>query len=61
MSRLWLRLEITESTALKDIDLTLRALTELRNLGVEVAIDDFGTGYSSLSYLRALPTDVLKT
>lgn len=55
-----LRLEVTESTALKDVDLTLRALTELRNLGVEIAIDDFGTGYSSLSYLRSLPTDILK-
>ena len=55
-----LRLEITESTAMRDPGRTVEVLQQLRALGVEVAIDDFGTGYSSLSYLSTLPVDVLK-
>ena len=54
-----LELEITES-ALMDLDLSLKALGELKRIGVSVAIDDFGTGYSSLARLRRLPIDVLK-
>jgi EAL domain-containing protein (putative c-di-GMP-specific phosphodiesterase class I) len=38
----------------------VRAVTELKQLGVFIAIDDFGTGYSSLSQLRLLPFDLLK-
>jgi diguanylate cyclase (GGDEF)-like protein/PAS domain S-box-containing protein len=53
-------LEITESLAMDDIDLTSNILTELRTLGVRVAIDDFGTGHSSLGYLARFPIDVVK-
>lgn len=55
-----LQLEITETVLLKDTDLTLDVLTELKRMGVDVAMDDFGTGYSSLSYLRKFPFDKIK-
>jgi EAL domain-containing protein (putative c-di-GMP-specific phosphodiesterase class I) len=38
----------------------IRALRELRDLGVRLVLDDFGTGYSSLSYLKHLPLDMIK-
>jgi EAL domain-containing protein (putative c-di-GMP-specific phosphodiesterase class I)/GGDEF domain-containing protein len=56
----YLRLEVTESTFMKDMDLVLAELSILRDAGIKIALDDFGTGYSSLSYLRHLPIDVLK-
>jgi len=55
-----IQLEMTERTALTDLDNTCTQLHSLRALGVRVAVDDFGTGYSSLSYLKQLPIDVLK-
>jgi len=55
-----LQIEITERTALTDLDQTVETLDQLRRLGIRVAIDDFGTGYSSLSYLKRLPVDVVK-
>ncbi len=55
-----LRLEITESVAIKDAARARMVLADLRRLGVRISLDDFGTGYSSLSYLQALPLDVLK-
>lgn len=55
-----LELEITESVAIRDIELTVSILREMRELGITSAIDDFGTGYSSLSHLRTLPIDRLK-
>jgi diguanylate cyclase (GGDEF)-like protein/PAS domain S-box-containing protein len=55
-----LQIEITERTALTDVDRTVETLQRLRLLGVRVAIDDFGTGYSSLSYMKRLPVDVVK-
>ena len=53
-------LEITESVLMEHRDTAVRALAELRDLGVKLGIDDFGTGYSSLAYLSALPFDCLK-
>jgi diguanylate cyclase (GGDEF)-like protein/PAS domain S-box-containing protein len=53
-------LEITESLAMNDIDLTSNMLTRLHTLGVRLAIDDFGTGHSSLGYLARFPIDVVK-
>jgi diguanylate cyclase (GGDEF)-like protein/PAS domain S-box-containing protein len=55
-----LRLELTESLLMEDLELHGRALTALRDLGVTLAIDDFGTGYSSLTYLRRFPVKVVK-
>lgn len=55
-----LTVEITESIAMENIDLTVSTLNELSNLGVQISIDDFGTGYSSLSYLKKFPINTVK-
>jgi len=56
----YLDIEITESTAMRDVDFSVKTLNALRRMGVRVSIDDFGTGYSSLAYLKRLPVDAVK-
>jgi diguanylate cyclase (GGDEF)-like protein len=56
----FLELEITESTAIEDIDFTRDVLQKLEQMGVHLSIDDFGTGHSSLSRLQLLPLHNLK-
>jgi EAL domain-containing protein (putative c-di-GMP-specific phosphodiesterase class I) len=55
-----LKLELTESMLLTDMDEVIARMTTLKAHGVGFALDDFGTGYSSLSYLKLLPIDQLK-
>jgi diguanylate cyclase (GGDEF)-like protein/PAS domain S-box-containing protein len=55
-----LKLELTESLLVDDMDVTVYKMSALKALGVGFALDDFGTGYSSLSYLKRLPLDQLK-
>ena len=53
-------LEITESVAMEDLDVTESVLTRLRLKGFSVALDDFGTGHSSLTALRRMPFSAIK-
>jgi len=55
-----LKLELTESVVLSDVDDVIKKMHALKAIGVRLSLDDFGTGYSSLSYLKQLPLDQIK-
>lgn len=56
----YVELEITESMAMKDPELLIKTLHQIKQLGMSISIDDFGTGFSSLSHLQKLDVDKLK-
>ena len=55
-----LKLELTESMLLDNIEDTIEIMNALKNIGVNFSLDDFGAGYSSLQYLKRLPLEQLK-
>ncbi|PHS72802.1 MAG: GGDEF domain-containing protein [Cycloclasticus sp.] len=55
-----LKLELTESMLLADIEAIIDKMTQLKQNGISFSLDDFGTGFSSLQYLKRLPIDQLK-
>ncbi len=56
----FLKLEITETQSMTDLQDAIDKIARLLEIGVEVFIDDFGSGYSSLAYLKRLPARVIK-
>ena len=55
-----LKLELTESMLLENIDETIATMNQLKSVGIQFSLDDFGTGYSSLQYLKRLSLDQVK-
>ncbi len=60
LSSEYLDLEITESNAMQNVEVTASTLQILKEMGVQLSVDDFGAGYSSLGYLKRFPVDRLK-
>jgi len=56
----FLRIEVTESATMTDLNTSLEVLARIAHLGISISIDDFGTGQSSLAYLKRLPVNELK-
>ena len=55
-----LKLELTESVVLEDVELVIEKMKALQAIGITLSLDDFGTGYSSLAYLKRLPLNQIK-
>lgn len=55
-----LDIEVTESMLMADVEVNIRKLIAVREMGISIAVDDFGIGYSSLAYLARLPIDAVK-
>ena len=55
-----IEIELTETMAMEEIELTLKVIDQLKETGLRVSLDDFGTGFSSLAYLQRLRIDRLK-
>ncbi|OHD86245.1 bifunctional diguanylate cyclase/phosphodiesterase [Sulfuricurvum sp. RIFCSPLOWO2_12_FULL_43_24] len=60
ISPTYIKVELTESAVMENIDIASHQLHQLQAGGVRIALDDFGTGYSSFAYLAQLPIDTLK-
>ncbi|MDX1295479.1 MAG: EAL domain-containing protein [Sulfurimonadaceae bacterium] len=56
----FIKIELTESVVMENLDIALSELVRLKEAGVRIALDDFGTGYSSFEYLAKLPIDTIK-
>ena len=56
----FLKIEITERTAMTNVEKTLKTMRELQEYGVDIILDDFGIGYSSISYLVQYPFNTIK-
>ena len=56
----YVEIELTESCLMSDVQSSIKLLSDIRNLGIQISVDDFGTGYSSLSYLQRFPINTLK-
>lgn len=55
-----IRVELTESVIMENLELATAQLTQLKSAGIQAALDDFGTGYSSFEYLAKLPISTIK-
>jgi len=55
-----IKFEITEGSAMVSEERTIKQLTELKRLDIEISLDDFGTGYTSFTYLKKIPANILK-